>query len=103
MFDTDGVSNSHNDRIWVVNRAATDAKGDIRRKRKFPQKVMVRLGVCSKGVSPLVIFESDMLDHDQYIREVLPVALKYGNDMSGDDWTFQQEGVEAHIHEKSQE
>ena len=46
MFDIDGVYNSHNDRIWAVHRAATDAKGNIRRKRKFPQKVMVWLGVC---------------------------------------------------------
>ena len=48
---------------------------------------MVWLGVCSKGVSPLVIFESDTLDYDRYIKEVLPVALKYGNDMFEDDWT----------------
>ena len=27
------------------------------KKRKLPQKVMIRFGVCSKGVSPLVIFE----------------------------------------------
>ena len=30
MFDIGGVYNSQNDRIWVVNRAATDAKGGIR-------------------------------------------------------------------------
>ena len=103
MFDIVGVYNSHNDRIWVINRAAADAKAGIRRKCKFPQKVMVWLGVCSKGVSPLVTFESDTLDHDQYIKEMLPVALKYGNDMFGDDWTFQQDDAKAHIHEKSQE
>ena len=51
MFYIDGVYNSHNDRMWAVNRAAADAKGGIRRKRKFPQKVMVWLGVCSKDVS----------------------------------------------------
>ena len=56
---------------------------------------MVRLEVCSKGVSPLVIFESDTLDHDRYSKEVLPVALKYGNGMLGD-------GAKPHIHEKSQ-
>ena len=83
MFDIDGVYNSHNDRIWAVNRAAADAKGGIRRKCKFSQKVMVWLGVCRKGVSRLVIFESDTLDHDQYIKEVLPVTLKYGDDMFG--------------------
>ena len=63
------------------------SKSGIGRKRKFPQKVMVWLGVCSNGVS-LVIFESDKLDRDRYIKEVLPVALKYSNDMFGDDWTF---------------
>ena len=87
----------------VVNRAAADAKGGTRRKRKFPQNVMVWLGVCSKGVSPLVIFESNTFDHDRYIKEVLPVALKYGNDIFGDDWIFQQDGARPHIHEKSQE
>ena len=102
LLDIEGVYNSHNDRIWAVNRAAVDAKGDIRRKRKFPQKAMVWLGVCSKGASPLVIFESDTLDHDRHIKEVLLVALKYGNDMFGDDWTFQQDGVKVYIHEKSQ-
>ena len=64
---------------------------------------MVWLGVCSKGVSSLMIFESDTLDHDRYIKEVLPVALKYGNDMLEDDWTFQQDGAKPHIREKPQE
>ena len=31
------------------------------------------------GISPLVILEEVTLDHAQYIKEVLPVALKYGN------------------------
>ena len=64
---------------------------------------MVWLGVCTKDVFPLVIFESDTLDHDRYIKEVLPVALTYDNDMFGGDWTFQQDGAKAHVHEKSQE
>ena len=50
-----------------------------------------------------MIFESDTLDHDRYIKEVLPVALKYANDMFGDDWIFQQNGARPLIHEKSQE
>ena len=72
------------------------SKGDIRRKRKFGQKVMVWLGVYCKGVSPLVIFESDTLDHDRYIKKMLPVALKYANDVFGDDWIFQQDGAVTH-------
>ena len=45
---------------------------------------MVWLGVCSRGVSPLVIFEKEAVDDALYINKVLPVALKYGNQMSGD-------------------
>ena len=79
------------------------SKGALRRKRQFQQKVIVYLGVYCEGVSSLVIFESDTLDHDQDIKEVLPVALKYANDMFGDDWIFQQDGAKANIHEKWQE
>ena len=103
MFDIYGVYNSQNDRIWAANRSEADMKGGIRRKRIFPQKVMVWLGVCSKGVSPLVVFEKGTVDHDRYIKEVLPVALKFGNDMFGSDWIFQQDSAKPHTHAKSQE
>ena len=64
---------------------------------------MVWLAVCSKGVSPLVIFEKGTVDHARYIKEVLPVALIYGNSVFANDWTFQQDGARPHTHEKSQE
>ena len=102
MFDIDGVYNSQNERIWAVDRAEANTRGGIRQRRKFPQKVMVWLAVCSKGVSPLVIFEKGTVDHDRYIKEVLPIALKYGSKVFGNDWTFQQDGATPHTHEKSQ-
>ena len=65
---------------------------------------MLWLRACSKGVSPpLVIFEDGTMDHDRYIKEVLPVALKFGNDMFEIDWTFQQDSAKSYIHAKSQE
>ena len=64
---------------------------------------MVWLGVCAKGLSPLVVLDNGTVDHDRYIKEVLPVALKYGNDVFGDQWTFQQDGARPHTHSKSQE
>ena len=91
FFDIDGVYNSQNDRVWVVDRADADEKGGIQQRRKFPQKVMVWLGACSKDSTPLLIF-----DHDYYIKKVLPVALKYGNKVFGDDWIFQQDGAMPH-------
>ena len=102
MFDIDGVYNSQNDRIWVVNRTEANNRGGVRQKRKFPQKVMVWLGVCSKGVSPLVVIERGTVDHDRYIKEMLPVALKYGNKVFGDGWVFVQDGATPHTHEKTQ-
>ena len=61
MFDIDGVYNSQNERIWAANRVEADTKGGITRRRKYPQKVMVQLAVCSQGVSPLIIFEDGTL------------------------------------------
>ena len=29
------------------------------------------------------------MDHRRYIDEILPGALKYGNEGFGDNWTFQ--------------
>ncbi|CAF4679155.1 unnamed protein product [Rotaria socialis] len=82
MFDIDGVYNSQNDRIWAPNRSEADINGGIRQKRKFPHKLWFGL---------------------EYIKEVLPIALKFGNDTFGNDWTFQQDGAKPHTHAKSQE
>lgn len=103
MFDLNGAYNSQNDRIWAVNRVEASKKGGIKRNVKFPQKVMVWLGACSKGVTPLVILDKGTVDHERYIKKVLPVALKYGNKMFGDQWTFQQDGAKAHTHHLSQQ
>ena len=90
--------------MWAVDRATADANGGkIERGNKFPQKVMVWLGACSKGVTPLVIFEKGTVDHDRYIREVLPVAAEYGDKVFGNNWTFQQDGAKPHTHHLSQQ
>ena len=103
MFDIDGVYNSQNDRIWAASRSDADRRNGVHQKRKIPAKVMVWLAVCSKGASPLVIFKKGTVDHDRYIREVLPVALEYGNKVFGNDWTFQQDGAKPHTHRLTQE
>ena len=41
LFDTDGIYNCQNDRIWTVSRVEADKRGGIKQKRKFPHKVMV--------------------------------------------------------------
>lgn len=103
MFDIDGLYNAQNDRVWAPNRAAANESGGIKPKQKFPQKVMVWLGACTEGVTPLVILDKGTVDHARYISDVLPVALKYGNKVFGDNWVFQQDGARAHTHQKSQQ
>jgi len=102
LFDLDGIYNSQNDRVWAVDREEANRKGGTKKQRKFPQKVMVWLAVCSEGVSPLVVFEKGTLDHHRYITEVLPVALRYGNSKFGNDWTFQQDNGTPHTHQETQ-
>ena len=62
---------------------------------EFLQNLMVRLGACSRGLSPLVIVKNGRVDHNRYINKVLLVALKYGNSIFGNDWIFQQDGTKA--------
>ncbi|CAM4847524.1 unnamed protein product [Rotaria magnacalcarata] len=102
MFDIDGVYNTQNDRVWAVDHADADKNGGIQQRRKFPQNVMVWLGACSKGLTPLVILDEGTVDHAVYIEKVLPVASKYGDQFFGSDWIFQQDGVKPHLHHSSQ-
>jgi hypothetical protein len=102
LFDVDGIYNSQNERISVASRDEADEKGGIKMKQNFPQKVMVWLGVYSKGVAPLVIFDQGTVDHAEYIQKVLPVALKYGNETFGEHWIFQQDGAKSHVHHLTQ-
>ena len=55
------------------------------------------------GVTPLVILDEGTVDHRLYIEKILPVALKYGNEVFGDDWTFQQDGAKPHQNNLTQE
>ena len=103
MFDIDGIYNLQNDKIWSIGSETENKNDGIKKKQKFPQKVMVWLGACSKGLTPLVILDRGTVDHARYIKEVLTVALKYGNKVFGDDCTFQQNGARPHTHHLTQQ
>ena len=67
-----------------------------KKRRKFPQKVMVWLGIRSESVPPLVLFGKGTLNHHRYIKEVLLVTLRYGNSKFGNNWTSNKT-TEQHI------
>ncbi|CAF5182702.1 unnamed protein product [Rotaria magnacalcarata] len=91
-----------NDRVWAISRAEADGQGAIHQKTKFPKKVMVWLGVCAQGLIEPVIIEHGIMNAERYINEVLHIALRSGNRVLGDDWTYQQDGATPHIHKKVQ-
>ena len=57
---------------------------------------MVWLDVWSKSLTALVTLDKGTVDHSCYIKNVLPIALKYENEVFGDKWSFQQDGVNPH-------
>ncbi|CAF1271662.1 unnamed protein product [Didymodactylos carnosus] len=64
---------------------------------------MVWLGACSKGITPVVIFENGTMNQQRYIDKVLPVAKKYGDKQFGDDWIYQQDGAKPYTDKLSME
>ena len=81
LFDIDGVYNFENNRVWAVSRVEKNKNDRITPRMRFLQKVMV----CSKGITPLVLFKESKLDHHRHTKEVLPVTLKYRNKVFGND------------------
>ena len=62
--------NSENEHIWAINRADAD-EGEMVpcRNKSSPEKGMVWLGACFKGVIPLVILDEGTVDHNCYIKK----------------------------------
>ena len=59
---------------------------------------MVWLGACSKGITSLVIFIEGTVDRAVYIEKVLPVALKYRNQVLGSGWIFEEDSAKSYSH-----
>ena len=65
LFDIDDGYNVHNDRVWTPSRVEANKNGAVMPRRRFPQKVMVWLGACSKDITLLVLSVEGTLDHDR--------------------------------------
>ncbi|CAF0800872.1 unnamed protein product [Adineta steineri] len=101
-FNIDGLYNKQNDRVWAPSREEATANGGIYCKSKFPQGVMIWLGVCYNGVTRPVIIEKGTIDHRRYIDEILPVAVQDGTKLMGCNFLFQQDGATPHTHHLTQ-
>lgn len=58
---------------------------------------------CAVGLTKPVILENGTMDVEFYFNEVLPIALEYGDQMFGSDWTYQQDGGRPRTHCLTQE
>ena len=80
--------------MWAINRAGADEKDDVMQKQKFPERKRWCGYVPSLGgLTPMVILDEGTVDHSCYIKNVLPIALKYGNEVFDDNCIFQQDGA----------
>ena len=64
---------------------------------------MVWLAVGADQHSRPIIFMNESVDHDLYIKNALPEAVRFGNATFGPNWTFVQDGATPHTHELTQE
>ena len=103
LFDIDEVYNSQNDRIRAPNHTEAMQKMASRKCRNSLKTLWYGLEHAPKNYPPLIIFEEATVYHDRYIQKVLPVTLKFRNDMFGNSWMFQQGGGKPHIHERTQD
>ncbi|CAF1247066.1 unnamed protein product [Didymodactylos carnosus] len=78
------------------SREQADVNGGIHRKTKFPQGVMVWLDACYDGITRPIIIEQGTINHQRYINDIFPIALKDGRKLMGDQFTFQQDSAPAH-------
>ena len=74
-------------------------------KQKFTERNdgVVGCPCSSKDLTPLAILDEGTAGHSCYINNVLPVALKYGNEVSGDKWIFQQVSANSYRDQLKQE
>ena len=64
---------------------------------------MVWLGACAKGLTTAVIFENETMNAEIYINEALPIALECGDNMLGNNWTYEEDSTTPHIHHLTEE
>ena len=55
------------------------------------------------GLTLLVILDERTVDHSCYMKNVLPLTLKYENEVFGDKWIFQQDSANPHLDQLTQE
>jgi hypothetical protein len=71
--------------VYAPSRAAADESGGVYTKAKYPGQIMVWLGACYTGLTKAIIFEPhETLTQDNYINDVLPLALSEGKRLIGD-------------------
>ena len=50
-----------------------------------------------------MIFDDGTIDANRYIKEILPVVRKCGNNVLGSHWTYQQDGARSNINHLTQD
>ena len=75
------------------------------RNKSFPRKSDGVVGclLSFKDLTPLATLDEETIDHSCYIKNVLSAALRYGNEVFGDKWIFQQDDANPNRDHLTQE
>ena len=81
-FVVDAAANRQNTRVYALSREKADLKHRVFAKWKEPIRAMVWIGLTVNGPTrPYFVKIGDSIDGVHYIRKILPVAKKDGNEL----------------------
>ena len=104
MFTSNGYFNPQNDMIWAASRDDANEQGGLIEELKFPEKVMLGMGVTWNGLTkPYFLNKGTRLNTEKYIP-MLEFYKSEGDRLFGsNDWGFVQDGATSHTSKESQE
>lgn len=103
IFTRNGYFNPQNDIVWAKDRESANQRGGLLEQAKYPETVMVAMGITWNGLTQVYFFEKGIrLSTNKYI-EVLKFYKREGDRLfNSTDWGFVQDGASAHTSKESQ-
>ena len=97
MSNSNGSLNRQNERVYAKSRQEANENGGLLLKKNYPTKVMMWVGLAFNGKCKVVVLPSnESFNGDFYVKNVLPFVNRDGRKLTGDNFTFQQDGASFH-------
>jgi hypothetical protein len=105
VFTSNGYFNPQNDITWALSREEATELGATIEEEKYPEAVMIGMGITWNGLTEPFIFEEDGFRLNT--KKYLPVLEFYKNEgdrlFGHNNWGFAQDGASCHTSNPTQE